>query len=214
MASIQEAVLSEFALKPRIPERVPITHDPEEFISAMKPGDIINTRTMAKYRGFKGPGRWSYTLSLPQQEYFPHSAFYLGGGKVFNAIPTGTFIVSVNRFIKKSPVLLLRPRATPQQKKEAIKFIKHAHKKGMRVTLWGTVKTVAHKAKRKLLHKKFKEKKRPNSFSVICSNLISIAYKDINFTTKSPKKFVTPSDLSRSKMTKKVMIYLPEGLNA
>jgi len=199
----------EFSMNVSPPVSVPHTTDPKEFIAKLEPGDIINTRTMHKLRDYKKPRIWSRMISIMQQDYFPHTACYLGNGKVFNMIPSGVHIVPVGRFVKRSPLLMLKVKATPAQKKEAVKYLWQVKKMGLHATIIGVAKTVINKGETRLTGARFRSRQRDDNYTPICSNVVAMAYADLNFTTASPKIYVSPTDLSRSLLTKKALIYLP-----
>lgn len=201
--------MAEFSMSVLPPMTIPVTVNPKEFIAKLEPGDIINTRTMHKLRNYKKPRLWSRMLSVMQQDYFPHTACYLGGGKVFNMVPTGVHIVSVAKFVKRSPLLLLKVRASTSQRKDAVKYLWQVKKMGMRATMLGIAKTAVSKTRGKVIGKKFKSRLRDDNYTPICSNVVAMAYAELNFTTASPKIYVSPTDLSRSPLTKKSLIYLP-----
>jgi len=166
----------------------------EELRGASKPGDIVFTRAVE-------PGLYSRLVSARQGSNFGHSALYLGGGKVIDTtIGDGVHFTTIDKLRKYErgrDIRMVSPRVTDEERDAAISIAK---------SYIGTpysmkeLSGVLIRAGKNVHDKALDEKKD----ALICSQLITRAYPDLNVAPDKYRDHVMPVDIDRSNATKRI----------
>jgi uncharacterized protein YycO len=160
-------------------------------------GDILLTSA-------KKPSLLGHLVSLRQGTPFGHSALYAGNGKVIDTrTQEGVFKTTLKEIHESwgggRSIMVLRPRATDEQKQQAVEKAKE---------YIGTpydMKGVA----RLILPAKGNEKDEgltKKREAIFCSQLITRAYPDLQFAKTKYRDHVMPVDFARSSLTQRVGI--------
>jgi len=164
-----------------------------ELKKALKPGDIILTRAVV-------PKLWSRAVSARQGSEFGHAALFAGGNKVIDTRveEQGVHEITLEAMQSKGRDLrILRPKASASERKKAIEIARsyigtpYSWKAALR-TLLPAAKNVKDEAL---------QTKRD---AVICSQLITRAYPDLQVAAGKHRDHVLPVDFDKSPTTHRV----------
>jgi uncharacterized protein YycO len=177
----------------------PVYKDLENVEKKIKPGDILVTRPRPEFM----KGKLLHKLVRPflvgfQGTEFTHSGMHIGDGKVIDAgIWRGKPQVStvpLKQYAKRYDFRVLRVKATPTEKKEAVEYAKDqvgkpfSMKKLLRLALPVSESRV--------------NRERQSPDKLFCSELIANAYPSKYFAAHRNIEHVRPVDLQKSPLTR------------
>jgi uncharacterized protein YycO len=177
----------------------------KEMEGSLKKGDIILTSIRDPYSPLKrvvhlgNPSRWH------------HTSFYLGDDRVVDTWAKGVHETSLKASIAGGPehgdpagkgldVLVVRPKATVKQKREAVETAKAYV--GKPYSTSGFLGAILPPRQGRLS----REERRSAPKGVICSQVVARAYPDIEFSKKHPD-WTLPEDLASSSKVRVVGEY-------
>lgn len=178
--------------------------DKEHLKKLLKPGDILFTkpREIEKlhHKAF-------YALeSRIQGSPYTHVGIYAGDGRVIDAgawtkrneTSTEVHDIPIDTFMDRYRFKVLRVKATPSQKLEAVQYAKDQI--GKDFNMKGMLKLVLPFKGRSYKNQERKEK----AETFFCSELVANAYSQVGLAKSKKLEHVMPGDIHRSSKTKTV----------
>lgn len=189
-----------------------VTQDLKDMRRRLKPGDIVVTSMgrplevgsaldRAKDRIFRS---FSYSVNKDHA----HTGIYVGGGKVVEMLNDKIHTRPVEKTVEKLDALVVRPQVDLKTKREAVARSVELAGKGEKfkyenLPFFARV-YLAEKIK---LPVSEELNKRVDQNTVMCSNLIAHAYKDVKFHPEKVRAVIMPKDLATSEKTKRVVLF-------
>lgn len=178
--------------------------DKEHIKRLLKPGDILFTkpRDIEKLRH-----KAFYAIeSRVQGSPYTHVGIYAGEGRVIDAgawtkrneTSTAVHNIPIDTFMDRYRFKVLRVKATPSQKREAVQYAQDQIGKDFNMT--GMLKLVLPFKGRSSGERKRKEK----AENFFCSELVANAYSNVGLAKDKKLEHVMPGDIHRSSKTKTI----------
>lgn len=189
-----------------------VTQDLKDVRKRLKPGDIVVTSMgrpletgsvldRAKDRVFR-------TFSYSVNKDHAHTGIYVGGGKVVEMLNDKLHIRPVEKTVEKLDALVVRPQVAPAVKREAVTKSLELAGKGEKFKYENfPFFAQVYLAEKVKLPVNESLNKRIDQNTVMCSNFIAHAYKDVKFHPEKIRAVVMPKDLATSDKTKRVVLF-------
>ena len=178
----------------------PIIEDRSEIEKVLKPGDILATRPKDSFL----KGKLQHRLLRPllvafQGTDYTHVGLYAGNGKVIDSgLWKGKARVTevpLDTYADRYDFKVLRVKATPSEKRDAVAFAKEQ---------LGKPFSLSKMIRLALPVSKDQGRQREDVSSLFCSELIASAYPNTLFGSGRRSSHVRPVDIQRSPLTKTV----------
>lgn len=189
-----------------------VTDDLKDMRKRLKPGDIIVTSMGRPLEGGsivdRAKDRIFRSFSYSVNKDHAHTGIYVGGGKVVEMLNDKLHTRPVEKTVEGLDALVVRPQVDLKTKREAVARSVELAGKGEKFKYedfpFFAKVYLAEKIK---LPTSPDLNKRIDQNTVMCSNFIAHAYKDVKFHPEKIRAVVMPKDLATSDKTKRVVLF-------
>jgi uncharacterized protein YycO len=189
-----------------------ITTDLSDVHKKLKPGDIVVTSMgrpltegslldRAKDKVFR-------TFSYSVNKDHAHTGIYVGKGQVVEMLNDKLHTRPLAKTVEGLDALVVRPQVDTKTRQEAVRRSVELAAKGDKFKYENfPFFAQVYLAEKAGLKPSTELNKRIDKNTVMCSNFIAHAYKDVNFNPQKIRAVIMPKDLAKSDKTKRVVLF-------